>query len=109
MTADSIVTSAQIDVYPSDRIRILGYDPRSLNVAKLRPHRWAFSGASHLPNLAMPSAGRNGAGGGVWVWGEITKDTDPTSDNLQRPLEKALGRTRGAFLRVLGKYISMSL
>ena len=40
---------------------------------------------------------------------EITKDTDPTSDNLQRPLEKALGRTRGAFLRVLGKYISMSL
>ena len=103
MTADSIVTNAQIDVYPSDSIRIEGSDPRSLNVAKLRPHRWAFSAASHLPNLAMPSAGRNGAGGG-----EITKDTDPTSDNLQRPLEKALGRTRGAFLRV-GKYISMSL
>ena len=104
MTADSIVTEAQIDVYPSDSIRIVvGYNPRSLNVAKLQPHRWAFSAASHLPNLAMPSAGRNGAGGG-----EITKDTDPTSDNLQRPLEKALGRTRGAFLRV-GKYISMSL
>ena len=67
MTADSIVTEAQIDVYPSDSIRIVvGYNPRSLNVAKLRPHRWAFSAASHLPNLAMPSAGRNGAGGGGW-------------------------------------------
>ena len=106
MTADSIVTSAQIDVYPSNSIQIeVGHNPRSLNVAKLQPHRWAFSAASHLPNLAMPSAGRNGAGGGGR---EITKDTDPTSDNLQRPLEKALGRTRGAFLRV-GKYISMSL
>ena len=39
---------------------------------------------------------------------EITKDTDRQSDNLQRPLEKALGRNRGAFLKV-GKYISMSL
>ena len=66
MTADSIVTSAQIDVYPSDSIQILGYNPRSLNVAKLRPHRWAFSAASHVPNLAMPSAGRNGPG--VWGW-----------------------------------------
>ena len=35
---------------------------------------------------------------------EITKDTDRQSDNLQRPLEKALGRNRGAFLNV-GKHI----
>ena len=63
MTADSIVTEAQIDVYPSDSIRIEGYNPQSLNVAKLQPHGWAFPAASHLPNLAMPSAGRNGAGG----------------------------------------------
>ena len=70
MTADSVVTNAQIDVYPSDSIRILGYDPRSLNVAKLQPHGWAFSAASHVPNLAMPSAGRNGAGGGRRVGGK---------------------------------------